>query len=161
MEAIVAIIGALSAVISGLVSKLMDDKKRLSFGEFLTASAFTCTTIIFISIIVWEKYVALRASFGLRPFPSISYQLYSLEELSLAPIIFTAWLCATVIFLISLNHWPSSLSADKVRHWRSQRLKGFSRLSWSILALDLAYVVWRWWPVLLEVVECLKASLPR
>lgn len=144
---IVPFVMAFSAVYIWFARKIMQTDRRINNAEFVVLCLLLIPLMIALSQTIWAGWVEFRAGFGLRPFPEPAYALYSAEELSLSPVVFTILSYGAVTFLASLKNWPVELTPDEIKVWQKKRIRSSLWVSVPILVLDSAYVVYKWYPV--------------
>lgn len=142
-----AIISTLMTLIAMIAMKIMSKDRRLTDGEFTVGSLALAPATGFLADYFWERWVDHCARAGLRPFPDITYDLYSPWELQLSPLIVTALIYASLVFLLSLAHWPEGLSKAEVKDWQMTKLRRSRWVLIPLVILDLAYLAFRWFPV--------------
>lgn len=144
---IVPFVMGFSAVYIWFARKIMQTDRRINNAEFVVLCLLLIPLMIALSQTIWAGWVEFRAGFGLRPFPEPAYALYSAEELSLSPVVFTILSYGAVTFLASLKNWPVGLPPNEIRGWQKKRIRSSLWVSIPILVLDSAYVVYKWYPV--------------
>ena len=144
---IVSILAPLMALIVWIAKRAMESNRRLNDREFIVACIALIPVVAWLALSFWDTWVDHCAEAGMRPFPEISYRLYSQWELTLSPVLVTVLIYAGLVFLLTLAHWPEGLTKEEVKGWQRIKLRQAFWVLVLILVLDLGYVAFRWYPV--------------
>lgn len=146
LELIVAEIVAavIAAVIAYAMRNFFNDNERLPIGGAFAVGSALFLTIVFCAQWFWSLIVSSRASFGLKPYPEVFYEVYAPWELWLSPILVTLIVYSLFVAGICIKCWPEGMSEEKRLDRTIRILRRYSKVMGVFAALNAAYVAIRW-----------------
>lgn len=140
-EVIAAVI---AAVLAYAMRSLFNDNERLPIGGACLVGISLFLLTVFCAQWFWDLIVSSRASFGLKSYPEVFYEVYAPWELWLSPVLVTLIVYSFFVTGLCLKCWPEGMSKEKRLDRTIRILRRYSKLMGVFAAFNAAYVAIRW-----------------
>lgn len=138
------IAAVIAAVLAYAMKNFFNDNERLPIGGALAVGSMLFLLTVFCAQWFWDLIVSSRASFGLKPYPEIFYEVYAPWELWLSPVLVTLIVYSLFVVCLCIKCWPEGMSEEKRLGRTARILCRYSRIMGVLAAINAIYVAIRW-----------------